>query len=53
MKKFLNLASAKFWAATTLATILNWVLFLCANTNSCCLVYQPSAPKALDKYKKF
>lgn len=27
-------------------------LFVCANTNSCCLVHQPDAPEALKHFSK-
>ena len=29
------------------------VLFVCANTNSCCMVYQPQAPAELELFSKF
>ena len=53
MNKIFNTASIKLWAATALTTVLYWVLFLCANTNSCTIVYQPKAPENLDKFKAF
>ena len=53
MNKTINLASLKLWIATAASTLLYWVLFLCANTNSCTLVYQPEAPKNLENYKAF
>ena len=34
------------------ALLLNLVMLICANTNSCAMVYQPEAPKALDRYSK-
>lgn len=34
------------------AIFLNAVLLICANTNSCWMVHQPEAPKALDRFSK-
>lgn len=34
------------------AVLLNAVMFLCANTNSCMMIYQPEAPKALERFSK-
>ena len=28
------------------------VLFICANTNSCCLIYQPQTPEGLERFGK-
>ena len=28
------------------------VLFICANTNSCCLIHQPQAPEGLERFSK-
>lgn len=28
------------------------VLFICANTNSCCMVHQPQAPAELERFSK-
>ena len=53
MNKTINLASLKLWIATAVSTLLYSVLFLCANTNSCTLVYQPKAPASLEKFKAF
>ena len=33
-------------------TALCAVLFICANTNSCCMVYQPQAPVGLERFSK-
>lgn len=38
--------------AKGVATVLNKVLKVEANTNSCVVVYQPKAPKALERFKK-
>lgn len=29
------------------------VLFICANTNSCCMVHQPRTPTGLERFSKF
>ncbi len=52
MKK-INLASMlyrKFAVAVT--CVLSAVLFVCANTNSCCMVYQPDVPEGLEHFSK-
>lgn len=28
------------------------VLFICANTNSCCMVHQPQTPEELNRFSK-
>ena len=28
------------------------VLFICANTNSCCLIHQPQTPEGLERFGK-
>lgn len=38
--------------AKGVASALNKVLKLEANTNSCVVVYQPKAPKSLEHFKK-
>lgn len=38
---------AKFAASALCA-----VLFICANTNSCCLIHQPQAPAELERFSK-
>lgn len=53
MNKTINLASLKLWMATAASTLLYWVLLLCANTNSSIIIYQPKAPKNLEKFKLF
>lgn len=46
----------KTWSSITqrvamIATyVLSAALFICANTNSCCMVYQPVAPDGLENY---
>ena len=52
MKK-INLMSKvynKFAAAAI--CVLTAVLFVCANTNSCCMVYQPEIPEGLEHFSK-
>lgn len=34
------------------ASALGAVLFICANTNSCCMVHQPQAPTELERFSK-
>ena len=34
------------------ASALCTVLFVCANTNSSCMVYQPQAPAGLDRFRR-
>ena len=38
--------------AKGVASALNKVLKVEANTNSCVVVYQPKAPKSLERFKK-
>ncbi len=38
--------------AVIAASALYAVLFICANTNSCCMVYQPEAPAGLERFSK-
>lgn len=28
------------------------VLFICANTNSCCMIHQPQVPAELERFRK-
>lgn len=50
--------ASKFWAwlapriAPFAASALCMVLFVCANTNSCCLIHQPKTPEGLDQFSK-
>lgn len=32
--------------------LLNAILFICANTNSCAMIHQPVAPQKLDGFSK-
>lgn len=38
--------------AQFIAAVLCAVLFVCANTNSSCMIYQPEAPAGLDRFRK-
>ena len=38
--------------AGAVSAFLMAVLFISANTNSCIVIHQPKAPKALDKFSK-
>ncbi len=40
-------------AAMLFSTLLSAVLFICANSNSCFMIHQPKAPKALSRYSRF
>ena len=39
-------------AAAIVTHILGIILFVCANSNSCCMVYQPKVPEGLEKYSQ-
>ena len=47
-----KIKSMYFQLATFLAVILNFVLFISSNTNSCAMIYQEKAPKALERYSR-
>lgn len=51
-KQMTKIKSMYYSLAAFSALLLNLVMILCANTNSCAMVYQPEAPKALDRYSK-
>lgn len=40
------------WMAPAIATLLGWMALLSANSGSCCLIHEPEAPKAMDKFRK-
>ena len=40
------------WVAKFATSFLCAVLFVCANTNSSCVFYQPETPGELEKFKK-
>lgn len=42
-----------YQAAMLFSTLLSAVLFICANSNSCFMIHQPKAPKALSRYSRF
>jgi cyclic lactone autoinducer peptide len=39
--------------AILMTGLLGVVAFICANTTSCCMIYQPEAPSQLDKFRRF
>lgn len=47
---FTHILTSKF--AQIAVSALCAVLFVCANTNSCCMVYQPQAPVELERFSK-
>lgn len=47
-----KLKSMYYSLAAFSAILLNAVLFICANSNSCILVHQPKAPENLSRYSK-
>lgn len=38
--------------ACVTSSVLGVVLFMCANTTSCTMVYQPETPAGLEKFSK-
>ena len=49
-KKLQSERMVRFAQYVTVA--LSAILFVCANSNSSCMVYQPEAPKGLNKVSK-
>ena len=49
MSKIKNYVS---WMAPAIATLLGWLALLSANSGSCCMINEPEAPKAMDKFRK-
>lgn len=47
-----KIKSIYFHLATFLTVILNFALFISANTNSCAMIYQEKEPDALVRYSK-
>ena len=45
-----KIRSMYYSVAAFAAIVLNAILFVCANTNSCWMVYQPEAPKSLERF---
>ena len=45
-------ATLMHWFAKYATTVLCVVLFVCANTNSSCVFYQPDTPLELKKFSK-
>lgn len=52
MKKVKNTPMFMRNLAKITVSALCAVLFICANTNSCCLIYQPQAPTELERFRK-
>lgn len=46
-------ARLTLWIARGVTAALCAALFVCANTNSSCMIHQPEVPAALEKFKKF
>lgn len=44
--------SVKKELAKVITAMLCTVLFICANTNSTCMMYQPESPSNLDRFSK-
>lgn len=42
-----------YQSAMLFSALLSAVLVVCANSNSCLMVYQPKAPEELRRYSKF
>ena len=40
------------WAAHVIMRALTLVLFLCANTNSCTLLYQEEVPAEIERFRR-
>ena len=51
--KMAKIKNLYYQSAILFSALLSAVLFVCANTNSCLMVYQPKAPEALSRYSKF
>lgn len=52
MKKTIRNNMMKGKVASILSAALCAVLFVCANTNSCFMIHQPTAPDGLHKFSK-
>lgn len=51
--KQINLRAILNHRLALLATyVLSAALFVCANTNSCCMVHQPNVPDGIENYSK-
>lgn len=51
-KQMTKIKSMYYSLAAFSAVLLNAVMLICANTNSCLMIYQPKAPEALSKFSK-
>lgn len=52
MKNKMFTTNIMHWFATVGVCTLSAVLFICANTASCGMVHQPSAPAGLERFSK-
>lgn len=52
MKNKINSKSLIHCLATAVSFVLSLVLFICANTTSSVMIYQPQEPIGLDRFKK-
>ena len=52
MKKTVSLEILKHRLAMAMATVFCAVLFVCANTNSCTMIHQPTMPKGIEMFSK-
>ena len=52
MKQFKETPAIMHKLAKVAASMLCAVLFICANTNSCCMIHQPEAPADLEQFSK-
>lgn len=51
-KQMTKIKSMYYSLAAFSAVLLNAVMLICANTNSCVMIHQPKAPEALSKFSK-
>lgn len=47
-----NIKNYVCWVVPAIATLLGWLALLSANSGSCCMINEPEAPKAMDKFRK-
>lgn len=52
MKKIVSLEIFKHKLGMIMATVFGMVLFICANTNSCTMIHQPTMPRGIETFKK-
>lgn len=51
-KQMTKLKSLYYSLAAFSVMLLNMIMLICANSNSCAMVHQPKAPEALNRYSK-